>query len=763
MEKNILIFLLLFCSGNIFSQQVEGTVLNAASGEPMANVAIKVMGANSGTVSAEDGNFSLVVSRLPVRLEFSALGFVNKELSVRNTEEELTVYLFPEAESLSEIVLRSTIIPNELRKTPAAVSILSEADFERFDETNIVQVINTAPGVYVHQGALNTNKLSIRGIGARSQYSTNRVKAYFEEIPISTAEGETTLDDIDQSMIERAEIIKGPNSSVYGAGLGGVINLYAADADEDGTQASTRHTFGSFGLMKNTIKAAHASGSTNLVAAYNHLESDGFRENGDYERDSFTVHGRVSGNETGTLSVLAQFTRLMAYIPSSLNRETLENDPSSAAYTWGAAQGYESYDKGLFGLSYRHNFSDNFYNTTSVFMNFRDAYEPRPFDILKEEQVATGARTKFNFGIDFSGIETEFSVGSEIYREWYDTATFENLYEDFPGQGSIAGNSLSNNDQDRSYYNFFAQWNFEFSEAFHLETGVNLNTTKYELTDLFNRDEVDQSGDYRFETILSPRLGAVFNVSENKSIYASVSHGFSTPTVAETLTPEGLINTDLEPETGINYELGFKGNWLNNQLYTEVALFSIQVENLLVAERVGQDQYIGRNAGKTDHNGIEFLLNYNFDLTRGVQARPYVNAAFNFFEFDKFTDDGTNYSGSKLPGVPERSITAGFDIITDPGFNFHAVFQHQGEMPLDDANSAFNDSYNLLNLKASYNLNLPGGFETQFFAGVNNIFDEAYAASIVPNSVGFGGNAPRYFYPGNPRNYFGGVQLKYLF
>jgi iron complex outermembrane recepter protein len=34
-------------------------------------------------------------------------------------------------------------------------------------------------------------------------------------------------------------------------------------------------------------------------------------------------------------------------------------------------------------------------------------------------------------------------------------------------------------------------------------------------------------------------------------------------------------------------------------------------------------------------------------------------------------------------------------------------------------------------------------------AGVNNVFDEHYAASVLPNAVGFGGAAPRYYYPGN--------------
>lgn len=45
----------------------------------------------------------------------------------------------------------------------------------------------------MQQGSLNTNKITIRGIGSRSQYSTTRIKAYFEEIPLTSAECKTSL------------------------------------------------------------------------------------------------------------------------------------------------------------------------------------------------------------------------------------------------------------------------------------------------------------------------------------------------------------------------------------------------------------------------------------------------------------------------------------------------------------------------------------------------------------------------------------------
>lgn len=762
MIKTFLFIFLFFFFGSLSAQQINGRIFDAFTNEPLENVSVSAEGVSKTIFSDASGSFSFPAENFPLNLILESPGYSKKILFLETPEDDLLIFMAPAEGSLAEVVLRSTIIPQELMETPASVSVLTSQDLERFDETNLMQNLSTVAGVNVHQGALNTNKMSIRGVGARSQYSTNRIKAYFMEIPLSSAEGETTLDDLDPAIIGSAEIIKGPVSSVYGAGLGGVITLFPAEA-ELGTHIGVKNTFASYGLIKSNVQASHASEKSNVVATYNHLQNDGWRENGSYDRDSFTVYGKFAGGEKNLISVFGNFVRLKAFIPSSVNRETLENDPSSAAFNWAAAQGYESYDKGLFGISNTYQFSPAFENVSSVYFSFRDAYEPRPFDILNEGQFATGARTKFSFENPFFEADSNLSFGAEVYREWYDTATFENLHEEFEGQGSIPGNILSNNEQDRNYYNFFAQYNIEVLPKLQLEAGLNLNSTFYELNDLYAEDEVDQSGDYRFETILSPRLGAVYSLTSGKNLYASISHGFSTPTVAETLTPEGLINTSLKPETGINYEIGFKGNFFNNRLYAEVAAFSIQVENLLVAERVAEDQYIGRNAGKTDHNGLELLLNYNFKITNSLRARSFVNAAFNSFKFDEFIDDGEDFSGNNLPAVPEQTLNAGLDFLHSSGVSLRATWQHEGEMPLNDANSDFREAYNLLHLKSSWAPKIFTNWNTEIFAGLNNVLDEAYAASVIPNAVGFGGAAPRYFYPGMPRNWFAGIAIEYNF
>lgn len=140
----------------------------------------------------------------------------------------------------------------------ASVSIITEKEIKQSDGVILTPILNKIPGVYMQQGSLNTNKITIRGIGARSQYSTTRIKAYFEEIPLTSAEGETTLEDIDLEAIGGIEIIKGPNSTGFGAGLGGVINLLSNKTPNENSFVKTGTTIGSFELLKQTLTAGYS-------------------------------------------------------------------------------------------------------------------------------------------------------------------------------------------------------------------------------------------------------------------------------------------------------------------------------------------------------------------------------------------------------------------------------------------------------------------------------------------------------------------------
>ena len=142
---------------------------------------------------------------------------------------------------------------------------------------------------------------------------------------------------------------------------------------------------------------------------------------------------------------------------------------------------------------------------------------------------------------------------------------------------------------------------------------------------------------------------------------------------------------------------------------------------------------------------------------------PFFNGSLNQFEFRNFINNNGDFSGNKLPGVPNYTLNYGLDLKTGFGVHLYLNARKVGLIYLNDSNSGRTDSYQVVNIKTAYKLIVFGGAEAHIYFGINNIFNEKYAASILTNAVGFGGKAPRYYYPGLSRNYYGGLHLQYQF
>ncbi|WP_406844540.1 TonB-dependent receptor family protein [Flavobacterium soyae] len=662
-------------------------------------------------------------------------------------------------EKLKEVVISSLHIDNNLLNTPASIGILSKKDLLQNNATDITTVINTIPGVFMQSSNFTTTRISIRGIGARTTYGTNKIRAFYGSIPLTSGNSETVIDDIDLENLNQIEIIKGPLSSVYGAGLGGAI-LISPQLSKNGNQsAGISSVFGSFGLLKNSLNFGLDEKNGSLNISCHNLKTDGWRENSAYKREGITLAGELFRKKNSKLTYFSNYTYLKAFIPSSINKNTFENNPKSGAPTWVASKGYKEYKSTLGGLAYDFKINKNLNNSTSVFINYKDSNEPRPFDILRQYTFATGARTQFSGNFKTGRIENNFIAGIEYFTDTYKGNTFENLYQQNNGLGSLEGNQLTETGQKRHFYNIFSQLRTLLSDQFEIQAGLNYNKTKFSL-DNYNEST---NQEYSYDGIFSPQLSLLFKPNSQQTVYFSVSRGFSLPATEETLTSEGTINTNIKPENGYNFEVGGKLYFFNKKLYTEIAVYRMEIKDLLVAKRVGDDQYAGLNAGKTFHEGIEITLNHNWPINRFFSLNSYLAGSIGNYEFKEFVDNGNDYSGNKLTGVAANKINAGITLNTNFGIYFNADYQFVDEIPMNDSNTAFSDSYTIINLKSSYRFEILPQLTTHFSAGVNNVTNTKYASLILPNAIAVGNAAPRYYYPGLPINYYGTISLNYLF
>ncbi|OYU80778.1 MAG: TonB-dependent receptor [Flavobacterium sp. BFFFF1] len=657
---------------------------------------------------------------------------------------------------LDEVIIASFLVNDSIKNLPAAIGVITERQLLANNGVELASSINRIPGVYMQSGGYNTNRIAIRGIGSRTPYGTNKVRAFYGNIPLTSGDSETTVEDLDLQAMGQVEIIKVPQSAVYGAGLGGAIRITPRAA---ANEVSSNTTVGSYGLLKSTLSAGVNKKNSAFNVSYHHLESAGWRENSAYKRNGITVSGTVFKRVRSKLEFIGNYTHLKAFIPSSIDKPTFENSPESAAPTWKASKGFEAYDAYLSGLSYAYEFSNRITFSTSVYLTHKESNEPRPFDILQENTTGFGMRTQFSGRLG-KNAQSDFIAGIELFRDNFKARTFENLYRQNNGQGSLEGFLLTDAQQNRAFYNAFAQVRVPIYNKLSLHAGVNVNNTNVSLSDNF--PERRQQA-YGYRPVWSPQLSLLFHPGKNQSVYASVSHGFSLPSTSESLLSDGSINSNIKPETGYQFELGYKAWFLDNRLHVETAVYALRIINLLIAERIGDDQYLGVNAGRTSHDGIELLADYYVALWHGFSLSPYLSASVGKYEFREFSYNGSNYAGKKLTGVPANNAAAGITISAPWSVYGSISWRYTDGIPLNDANTEKTGAYALTDVKLGYKHTFNGHFEAQAAFGINNIFNTKYAAMILPNAMGFGTNLPRFYYPGLPLNYYSGFSFKYIF
>jgi iron complex outermembrane receptor protein len=737
--------------------QINGRVLDLSNRSPLPGANI-MLNDSIVTVADQEGYFVVDVKILPATLTARYIGYDPASVQVTEHKQILNLELKASNYMLGEVIVSAYEGKQRIIESPGSIALLPQKEMKIDNDIYFVPSLNRVTGIYAHSGTYNTNRITIRGIGSRSLFITSKIRAYYDNIPLTTGDGETTVEDIDPNLIDRMETIKGPSSSLYGAGLGGTLLIRSESPSNQDKFLKYSITGGSFGYLKNDLSFAYGNDKNRLGVVLNKINSEGYRENNHYDRFTSGIHYKSFLNKKTTLNFLGTFIGLNAQIPSSLNREMYETNPEAAAPNWAEAEGFEDNRKFISGLGISHIFNENSSLEASVFYTWRDLYERRPFNILEENVNATGTRLKYEYKNEWNGYKLNIVGGGEYFIDFYKWQTYEN-------NDNEQGELLSNNKETRENINGFVKTDLQFPFKTFLTIGLNINSTNYDYLNLYSIDGSDDSGDYSFGTTLSPRIAVSHPITQNLFVYGNISHGFSPPSLAETLTPSGTINPDIKPEQGINYELGTKGLIFKNKLFYDIAFFSMHISDLIVAQRVGEDEFIGVNAGKTLNNGLELSLNYNFlpISARNTEFTGFITYTLANYTFKEFVQAGNDYSGNQLTGVPKNVFNLGFAFKIKAGLYGNLNYQFVDEMPMRDDNSVYSEAYQLVNLKLGYLKRLSDRFDINIHGILNNILNEKYASMISVNASSFGGNPPRYYYPGLPRNFFFGAEIRYNF
>ena len=729
MKKILLNLFLLTYTFTTFSQTVSVRILDNIDGTPLEN--IKVENQEEVFYSNKDGEIVLENDLLPIDLFINDFRYYPKNVRVSKAQS-IEIKLTHKGFILDDIVINSNFYSKKLKDNNTSTSIIDDIEFRKNEGEFLINSLNQVTGVYSHSAGYNTNRITIRGMGSRSPYSTNKIKSYLNNIPLSNGVGETTIEDFGIDILDQIEINKGPNSSIYGSGLGGNIILKTSKNFEK--TVKIKSIFKSFNTYQNSISVSRKINRLNLLLNFEKLKSDGYRDNNTYDNNRFFASVNYEINEDYVIDLIHFYNSADALIPSSLSLENFINDPSSAAFSWRNVEGGEDYNRSLTGLTFNSK-KNKYSSSTTLFYKTFNNDENRPFNYLIEESDSYGFRHIGKFPLN----SFDFSYGLEYSDENY-------LFSTWDEYGSNNQSIISQQTQNRKNYNYFLQLDKSFKNSF-LTIGIGSNKINYDWVD----ETESTSLSYKTKAIISPRISYNHNL-DKISIFGNISHGFSSPNIDETLDENGIVNPDIKPETGWNYEVGIIGSTNDNSLSYNLGLYFMDIKNLLVAQRTSFDTFTGVNAGRTTHPGLEATVNFPLFRGKNLTITSSNNFSKYWYIFKDFNNRGTDYSQNKLTGVPSHTIYSKI-MINLKNYLAQISFQNVGKIPMNDSNELFTDSYSVIDLKLSrlYSIKNLG---INISTGINNLFDTRYASGIVINARGFGGRDPRFYYPGLPRNYF---------
>ena len=89
---------------------------------------------------------------------------------------------------LEEVILLDSLKPKQATGIVPS-KVIGAKIFQNFSPVEMVSSLNQVSGVYVLSGALNTNRITIRGVGARTPFGTDKIRLYYNEIPVTNGSG----------------------------------------------------------------------------------------------------------------------------------------------------------------------------------------------------------------------------------------------------------------------------------------------------------------------------------------------------------------------------------------------------------------------------------------------------------------------------------------------------------------------------------------------------------------------------------------------
>ncbi|HEY6130818.1 MAG TPA: TonB-dependent receptor, partial [Halioglobus sp.] len=596
-----------------------------------------------------------------------------------------------------------------------------------------------------------------------TDYDGNGIKLLQDGLPITSADGNNHNRLIDPLSTRYATVARGANAMTYGAStLGGAVNFNSPTA-LNSEPAQLYVNGGSHGRLNAhaTASQVFSNGVDGLLSAQSY-NWDGYRDHSsDDSNSAFGNAGWQFGDDDET-RLYAAYIDTDMNLPGALSEEQMKQDPDQATTAALAGNYGKKLETWRVANKSHWSLSDNSSLEVGVSWEEQSLYHPIVDKVL----------------VDFDGpgpmpptevfsllIDTDHRDVGAMSRYELNLDAHDLLFGLNVGDGEVTGGNYRNANGNKNGLTTTVDNNARILETFAIDRwhlapqwtlvyGAQAVWAERAIDNVEVDTGASRSPDDNYNSI-NPRIGVLYDVSDNITLFSNASKVYEPPTNFELEDDVRANQETLDAMKGVVAELGGRGQQAlgqDNEMHWEVAMYYGRINDaiLSVDAPLAPGTSLSTNVDNTIHAGVEALWGASVALDNTEQHRlePTLSLTVNDFSFD----DDPVYGNNELPAAPGYALRGELLYRHASGLYAGPTFDMVDDRYADFAHTYKVDNYSLLGLR--------GGYTTahwEVFAQMENLLDTEYVSTLSVRDIA--ASDAEILYPGAPLSLYAGIRF----
>jgi len=603
-------------------------------------------------------------------------------------------------QEVKEFVVTATRLKRPIEEVGSSITVITHEDIKTRGYTSVFDVLREVPSLDVVQNGGQGAITSVFIRGAKSEHTLVLVDGVEANNPVTT--GRTfNFANLNVTNIERIEVLRGPQSVLYGSdAIGGVVNIITKKG-KGPFQSRFGGEYGSFRTWRANANVSGGSRFMNYAVGISHMDTEGIsaasdKESGNKEKDGYentTFSARVGLTPFETLDVDV----ILRYVDASgeldngggANQDDPNYDEDTQTILLRTAASLSLFDgfwEQVLGVSFSRHDRDT--------INGKDSDHP----LDSAEGVYDSSTRKLDWQHHLYLHESNIlTIGAEYERE-----DASSTYESESMWGPFSSEFGNETSETKGLY---VQDQISLMDTFFAAVGVRTD----------NHSRFGSKTTYR----VAPACVIRKTGTRLKGSYGT---GYKAPSLFQLFSSYG--DEDLKPEKSIGWDAGFEQSFWKERVSFGLTYFDNHYKTMIDFDS-GLSLY--QNIGEATSSGTEVFAAFQpVDFLSLRAAYTHTNT--------KDTD-----TGEQLLRRPKKKYTCDVDVRFLEKGNLHLTLLHVGERQDMDystwpASHVTLDSYTVVNLSASFQAHE----NVRVFGRVDNLLDEAYEQVLGYGTKGTG-------------------------